>query len=571
MAIQRYNYVKALDMLITKMDRVNKTPCRNASDRLSKKASQLKLNAKAVTIGVYVVAKDVIMLLGVILVTPVKLEIQIIRAILPGAFHNWNEKLDRLPIWLDQIALIAVDILGVGASTGGVVLGVLKGSEWNVAIQKSLYDFSSPIQLKPLQAKPIPPRVNKNPGHAVPGHAVIVRPPKLTPAPLFLNLAAPLVQVPPQPTAPAAQQIPIAVANPASAQPKLPAWSPGSTSASPGAATANPASAKPKLPAWPPGPTSTSPVANPPMAKQKLPAWPPTSPGATPGLANSASEKPKPSARLPVAATPKVSTAEPRRNLPSVPPATPPGKAPVAQNQQVKSPDASTVPAPQPGGPLATTPKQSIPVVIIKPDDSPAAAQKTLPSPKRTVLALSDDFSAQDSDDETEDGAAEAQRKKETRQWLGRQDSMPSGLRARPTSSSQSQTPEQPASPIKPDDVSMVMQVSMPSGGRVRPPFHPPSPAPAQPKSPIQSLDLSLKASNLRTTRQEGEKTPRSKKEDELKRQAEEEKRAKMAADPLVNSQVLAKAQQASQQAAQRTAQGSLRQSQDSSGISEWD
>ena len=172
MGLRRLDLGQALGQVMVRLDQKNHQPCRNMPERLSKKCAQLGLNVSALAIGVSSVARDVIVLVGVILLTPVKMAILFIRVIRPHAFQHLSQRLDRLPSCLDQIAKIIVDTLSIGASSAGVALFVYKGSEWNVAMQKSLSDSVKKAfqerALKPAQdgAKfqaPLPVHVVKAP------------------------------------------------------------------------------------------------------------------------------------------------------------------------------------------------------------------------------------------------------------------------------------------------------------------------------------------------------------------------------------------------------------------------
>lgn len=233
MSIRSLDPARALGQLVNKMEKVNQKPCRNMSERFSKKTVQLSLNVFAVALGVSTVAKDIILLVGVVLITPVKLEILIVRFIFPGSLQGIQEKLEHIPSPVDQIAHILVDILGVAASTTGVALCLFKGSQWNVAMQKGLFAIPSIPQIavkakngpKPQALKPAAAPPTIAPVYVVPQpHAAAVQPSKISVPALIaiqptINKVAQAAVVPSRIPDPAIQPTINALAQPTAVQP----------------------------------------------------------------------------------------------------------------------------------------------------------------------------------------------------------------------------------------------------------------------------------------------------------------------------------------------------------------
>ncbi|MCE5319348.1 MAG: hypothetical protein LLG04_18530 [Parachlamydia sp.] len=207
MGIRNLDPARALGQLVNKMENVNRKPCRNMSERVSKKSIQICLNVSAVVLGITTVAKDIIVLAGIILITPVKLEIMIVRIIFPDALKAFHKKLDTIPSPVDQMAHILVDVLSVAASTAGVALCLFKGSQLNVAMQKGLYNVPLPQQKLPA-GRPRPPLVP----------VAVVQPALAQPVMVVAALPAafPPVRIPVLPTPVLAQQ-PIVIAAPSAA------------------------------------------------------------------------------------------------------------------------------------------------------------------------------------------------------------------------------------------------------------------------------------------------------------------------------------------------------------------
>lgn len=183
MTIRKCDPEQAFRQYINKMDTVNQKPCRNASERFSKKFTQIGHNLMTVALSVILVAKDAMILVGVTLVTPIRWEILIVRILIPGAYQDWHQICVGKPTPFHQVARIVVDILGVGAAAIGAVTSLYKGSEWNVAMQKGLHHI-------PLQV------MITNPPPGVPTPSPLKPPEALAPVPVQLNIANPPVQVP---------------------------------------------------------------------------------------------------------------------------------------------------------------------------------------------------------------------------------------------------------------------------------------------------------------------------------------------------------------------------------------
>lgn len=171
MSIRHLDPARAHGQLVNKLDKINHKRCKNISEKVAKKATQLGLNVFAVAVGVGAVAKDILVLAGAVIIAPVKLEILVVRALFPGTLQGIHRKCERVPSPVDQMAHVLVDMLGVAASTAGVALCVFKGSEWNVAMQKGLFVVPQPEAKKAID--PIPLKVAKAPNRQLNGNYAV--------------------------------------------------------------------------------------------------------------------------------------------------------------------------------------------------------------------------------------------------------------------------------------------------------------------------------------------------------------------------------------------------------------